>query len=323
MSAALAGGAAAQGGQRAPQPPGAAAAGLVVHRDDGEIQDTAGAVVVGERLLVTPLEAVAHARRVLVTTPKDSALEVPVTAVHQDTRRNLAFLRTPVAVGPPAGLAGAETPASGEPVALLHAAMARPLPAQVAGVRQDEDGVRWVYVQVSGQPLGADYRGALVVADDGRTMAMVVRPVPGTQDLLAAVANVEIAEAVARLGGPATPPAVATVPTLPAAGVRAAVRAAPAAPAPAAATTAPAPSFDGRTLRDGAIFAPPPPPPVSMDESLFASQLEQSRRLVAHMRNIAWRVHRQPLNQLTRERWEDVYFKALSELGILSSRPSP
>jgi hypothetical protein len=308
------------GGREAHADPGAmrllvaaSAAGLVVHRDDGEIVDTAGAVVLAERLLATPLGVLEHARRVLVTTPKDPAVEVPATAIYRDARRNLAFLWTPVAVTPPVELAtAAESPASGELVFLLHATAAGPLPGRVIGIRQDEDGVRWVYVQVPGPP-GADYRGGLVVSEDGRMVAMVVNPVSGTQDLLAGLATAEIADAVRRLTPPAMPPAGRDGGQAPGVGSQPP----PIGGVPRVAATIPAPPSDRRFLPDGTLFAPPPAPPVSTDDSLFASQLEEFRRLVGHMRNIAWRIHREPLNQLTRELWEDVYFRALSELGIL------
>src|SRR5262249_35600434 len=76
-------------------------------------------------------------------------------------------------------------------------------------------------------------------------------------------------------------------------------------------------------LAGGVIVAPPAAWGVSMDESLFASQLEKFRRIERSMRNIAWRLHRQPLNQLSRPLWEDVYFTALAELRILRPSGSP
>jgi S1-C subfamily serine protease len=350
---ALAGGTASAG----PVAPGVSGAvvTIVAYGDHGEVLRTgAGLLLTAEGFIATNHHMVDGASRIAVEGPGGGSPR-HASILYSDPRRDLAILSgaAPSAGAKPA-LEGSDWVDVGEPVLVIQGDQppgTSELAGRVAGSREDDDAVRYIYIQSDELP-SADVGGRPIVNEAGSLIGLTIGMLAGSRDLVSAmpVSDVRLALARARVR-PASIPAAAR-----SAGVRAGTgpptRAEPGLDRSAnqdgvAGTTTGAPRLPVDSLLapgpDLPLFPSdavgsvspvahsnrmpasledpigrwirllPPPLPGPMP----AQQVETANRVRAKMTEIARKSHNRAVFQLDPVTQVQVYFQALRQLGIL------
>jgi S1-C subfamily serine protease len=329
---------------------------VVAYGDQGEVLRTgAGLLLTAEGCIATNHHLVEGASRVAVEVPGGRSPR-HASILYSDPRRDLTILSGAVpSTGAKPTLEGSDWIDVGEPVLVIIEGDQIPGPSQlagrVAGSREDDAAVRYIYIQSDDLP-SADVGGRPIVNEAGSLIGLTIGVLAGSRDLVSAmpVSDVRLALARARASAASIPPADRSagvragteLPTRAEAGLE---RSAPRDGVAATRTGAPLSPVDTRlgpgpdlplfpsdtvgsvspvalSTRAPASLADPvgrwihPLPPLSPGP-MPAQQIETANRVRAKMTEIARQSHNRAVFQLDPMTQVQVYFQALRQLGIL------
>jgi S1-C subfamily serine protease len=325
---------------------------VIAYDEHGEVSRTgAGLLVAAEGFIATNHHVVEGASRVTVEV---SSGHPPrhATILYSDPRRDLAIL-SGAAPSPGTGpiVEGSDWIDAGEPVLVLQGDRMpgkSQLAGQIAGSREDDGAMRYIYIQTDELP-SAELGARPIVNQAGSLIGLSIGVLKGSRDLVSAmpVSDLRLALARARATAASTLAAASTGvdagagPRVPAEAdpKRWALRAG--VPAPRTGTPiaqgdirlGPGPDlpvFPSDAVGSVSVMAHPNrarasvdavarwvPPLPPLPGPMPAEQIEMANRIRARMTEIARTTHKRPVFQLDPMTQTEVYFQALREFGIL------